>query len=70
MGRAKTKRFVSHYLLVGSAVAGECFVDGDGSTIVLRLAKGTSLNWRDTKTLRLLPIRPTGVSPLPIESVA
>jgi hypothetical protein len=70
MGRAKTKRFVSHYLLVGSAMAGKCFVDGDGSTIVLHLAKGTSLNWRDTKKLRLLPIRPRTASPLPAESFA
>jgi hypothetical protein len=48
MSRAKIKRFVStHYLLVGSAVAGECFLDKDGNIIVLRLAKGTSLSWRD-----------------------
>jgi hypothetical protein len=26
-------------------VAGECFLDKDGKTIVLRLAKGTSLSW-------------------------
>jgi hypothetical protein len=56
---------------VGSAVAGECFLDRDGNTIVLRLAKGTSLSWRDRKRLRLLPTR-TAVAPsrLPLESVA
>jgi hypothetical protein len=46
MSRAKIKRFAStHYLLVGSAVAGECFLDKDGNIIVLRLAKGTSLSF-------------------------
>jgi hypothetical protein len=72
MSRAKVKRFAStHYLLVGSAVAGECFLDRDGNTIVLRLAKGISLSWRDRKRLRLLPTR-TAVAParLPLESVA
>jgi hypothetical protein len=72
MSRAKIKRFAStHYLLVGSAVAGECFLDKDGNIIVLRLAKGTSLNWRDRKKLRLLPTRPSATaSPLPFESIA
>jgi len=72
MSRAKIKRFAStHYLLVGSAVAGECFLDKDGNIIVLRLAKGTSLSWRDRKKLRLLPTRASAIaSPLPVESIA
>ena len=50
MSRAKLKRFAStHYLLMGSAVAGECFLNRDGNTIVLRVAKGTILSWRDRK---------------------
>ena len=71
MSRAKVKKPPTHYLLVGSAVAGECFLDKDGDTIVLRLAKGTSLSWRDGKKLRLLPTRTTAtVSRLPLQSVA
>jgi hypothetical protein len=72
MGRAKLKRFAStHYLLVGATVAGECFLDRDGNTIVLRLAKGTSLSWRDRKKLRLLPTRTAAAASfLPLESVA
>ena len=71
MSRAKVKKSSSHYLLVGSAVAGECFLDRDGNTIVLRLAKGTSLSWRDRKKLRLLPTR-TAAAPsrLPLQSIA
>jgi hypothetical protein len=70
MSKAKTKRLAStHYLLVGSAVAGECYLDKDGNTIVLRLAKGTSLSWRDRKRLRLLPTR-TAAARLPVQSVA
>jgi hypothetical protein len=54
MSRAKIKRFAStHYLLVGSAVAGECFLDKDGNIIVLRLAKGTSLSWRDQEEVAI-----------------
>jgi hypothetical protein len=45
MSGAKLKRFAStHYLLMGYAVAGECFLDRDGNT-TLRLAKGSSLSW-------------------------
>jgi hypothetical protein len=71
MKTAKVKRPSTHYLLVGSAVAGEGFLDRDGKTIVLRLAKGTSLSWRDRKTVRLLSARTTAMgSLLPIESTA
>jgi hypothetical protein len=56
MSRAKIKRFAStHYLLVGSAVAGECFLDKDGNIIVFRLAKGTSLSWRDQEEVAIGP---------------
>jgi len=69
MRRARGKAPSTHYLLVGSAVAGECFLDRDGCTFVLRLKKGTSLNWRDR--LRLLPAPATRApSALPAESVA
>jgi hypothetical protein len=69
MRRARGKVPSTHYLLVGSAVAGECFLDRDKCTFVLRLKKGTSLNWRDR--LRLLPASATRApSPLPAESVA
>jgi len=71
MSRAKVKKPSSHYLLVDAAVAGECFLDSDGKTIVLRLAKGTSLSWRDRKKLRLLPTWSAAApSGLPLESVA
>jgi hypothetical protein len=54
MSRAKVKRFAStHYLLAGSAVAGECFLDKDGNIIVLRLAKGTSLSWRGQEEIAI-----------------
>jgi hypothetical protein len=49
MKTAKVKRPSTHYLLVGSAVAGAGFLDRDGKTIVLRLAKGISLSWRDRR---------------------
>jgi hypothetical protein len=71
MNRARVKKPPTHYLVVGSAVAGEGFLDSDGSTIVLRLAKGTSLSWRDRKKLRLLPIHPIATpSRLPAQSTA
>jgi hypothetical protein len=71
MKTAKVKRPSNHYLLVGSAVAGEGFLDRDGKTIVLRLAKGISLSWRDSKTVRLLSARTTAIgSVLPMESTA
>jgi hypothetical protein len=70
MNRAKVKKPPTHYLLVGSAVVGEGSLDRDGD-IVLRLAKGTNLSWRDTKKVRLLPTFRTAIeSPLPIESIA
>jgi hypothetical protein len=71
MSKAKVKKPSSHYLLVGAAVVGECFLDNDGKTIVLRLAKGTSLSWWDKKKLRLLPTWSAAApSGLPLESVA
>jgi len=71
MKTTKVKRPSTHYLLVGSAVAGEGFLDRDGKTIVLRLAKGTSLSWRDRKKVRLLSARTTAMgSVLPMESTA
>jgi len=69
MKSAKVKNAPTHYLLVGSAVAGEGFLDRDGNTIVLRLAKGTSLSWRDEKKVRLITRIAIGSSSLPIESV-
>jgi hypothetical protein len=67
---AKVKKPSTHYMLVGSAVAGEAFLDRDGNTIVLHLAKGTRLSWRDRKKVRLIPTRRTAiVSRLPIESI-
>jgi hypothetical protein len=68
MSTAKLKRLAStHYLLVGSAVAGECFLDRDGNTIVLRLAKGTTLSLAREE----VPTR-TAAAPsrLPLESIA
>jgi hypothetical protein len=55
MKRARGKALSTHYLLMGSVVVGECFPDRDGKAFLLHLKKGTSLNWRDTKKLRLLP---------------
>jgi hypothetical protein len=71
MNRAKVKKPPTHYLLVGSAVVGEGSLDRDSNTIVLRLAKGTNLNWRGRKKLRLLATFRTAIEPpRPIESIA
>ena len=71
MSTAKFKKPSTHYLLVGSAVAGQCFLDGDGDTIVLRLVRGTNLSWRGRKKLRLLPVQPPAAPfPLAAQSIA
>jgi hypothetical protein len=69
--KSKVTKSSSHYVLAGSLVVGEGFLDSDGSTIVLRLAEGASLHWQDRTKLRLLSVRrPTATASLPAESVA
>jgi hypothetical protein len=71
MSTAKFKKPPTHYLLAGSVVAGECFPDRDGTAFVLRLNKGTILNWKDRTKFRLLPTLTSAIaSPLPVASIA
>jgi hypothetical protein len=72
MSTAKFKKPSTHYLLAGSVVVGEGFLEKDGSTIEIRLAEGASLHWKDRTKFRLLPVhRPTAkASRLPAQSTA
>jgi hypothetical protein len=70
MSTAKFKKPSTHYLLAGSVVVGEGFLEKDGSTIEIRLAEGASLHWKDRTKFRLLPVHRPEASRLPVASIA